>query len=616
MASDVSLAAALAAGTLSFLSPCVLPLVPPYLVYLAGTSLERLEDAEPEVLVRRDTVVAAALFVLGFSTVFILLGAGASVAGGLVRAYSNELAIIAGIAIIVMGLHFLGLTRISWLMREKRAAMPKPVGLWGAYGMGLAFAFGWTPCIGPILAAILAIAASEATLAKGAGLLAVYSLGLGIPFLLAALAGRGGRASSEARCGPGEGHVASVMRAPLTRLACVRSFGTLSPPGAGRGKGSRRRAGELGVAAVLVPLVDDVVDDFDVALGVVGDLAEHRIPGAGLERRRDLLGVGRAGLLDRVRPLLDRRIGVECVALGIDALVLELLDHRGGGRLLARVGPEGEQHAFAGRPGDRPELVGRDRIARDHLRLHALVAHLAKDQPGLRVVAADVDHIDRSCLELRHQRIEVLVALGIGLVELLLHAGLVERLLGLVGQAFAVGRLVLKTRAVLALVVLGHEVAGDRALLVVAAADPERVPQAAVREGWIGRGRGDLQHVALGIGLGGRDRGRRAIMAGHEGHPHAAEFFADGSGLLGIAGVIADLDGELLAHHAARRIDVGQGHLGAVLELLPERSILARHRAGHADLDGVLCERCARKRHAGGEYEAGKPQIFHAPLPE
>jgi cytochrome c-type biogenesis protein len=188
MASDVTLAAALAAGALSFLSPCVLPLVPPYLVYLAGTSLERLEDAKPEISVRSDAVIAAGLFVLGFSTVFVLLGAGASVAGGLLRAYANELAILAGLAIIAMGLHFLGLTRISWLMREKRAEIHKPVGLWGAYAMGLAFAFGWTPCIGPILAAILAVAASEATLAKGAGLLAVYSLGLGIPFILAALA--------------------------------------------------------------------------------------------------------------------------------------------------------------------------------------------------------------------------------------------------------------------------------------------------------------------------------------------------------------------------------------------------------------------------------------------
>ncbi len=188
MVSDVTLAAALAAGALSFLSPCVLPLVPPYLVYLAGTSLERLEDAGPEIGVRRAAVIAAGLFVLGFSTVFVLLGAGASVLGGLLRAYANELAILAGVAIIAMGLHFLGLTRISWLMREKRAEIRKPVGLWGAYAMGLAFAFGWTPCIGPILAAILAVAASEATLAKGAGLLAVYSLGLGIPFILAALA--------------------------------------------------------------------------------------------------------------------------------------------------------------------------------------------------------------------------------------------------------------------------------------------------------------------------------------------------------------------------------------------------------------------------------------------
>jgi cytochrome c-type biogenesis protein len=174
MASNVTIAAALTAGTLSFLSPCVLPLVPPYLVYLAGTSLERLADAERAAAVKRDTVVA--------------LGAGASVTGALLRAYSNALATLAGIAIIVMGLHFLGLTRIDLLMREKRAEMARPIGLWGAYVMGLAFAFGWTPCIGPILAAILAVAASEATIARGAGLLAVYSLGLGIPFVIAAFA--------------------------------------------------------------------------------------------------------------------------------------------------------------------------------------------------------------------------------------------------------------------------------------------------------------------------------------------------------------------------------------------------------------------------------------------
>jgi cytochrome c-type biogenesis protein len=188
MHSDVSIAAALVAGVVSFLSPCVLPLVPPYLVFLAGASLERFADKEPDRQVRRDTVAAALLFVLGFSTVFVALGASASALGALIRAYSGLLAIIAGIVIIVMGLHFLGLFRIALLMREKRAEMAKPVGLWGAYVMGLAFAFGWTPCIGPILAAILAVAASEQTVMRGAGLLAIYSLGLGIPFIIAAFA--------------------------------------------------------------------------------------------------------------------------------------------------------------------------------------------------------------------------------------------------------------------------------------------------------------------------------------------------------------------------------------------------------------------------------------------
>jgi cytochrome c-type biogenesis protein len=135
---------------------------------------------------RRAVMLSALMFVFGFSTVFVALGASASLIGGLIRAWSAELSIVAGIVIIVMGLHFLGLTRIGFLMREGRLPIPKPVGMWGAYVMGLAFAFGWTPCIGPILAAILSVAASEATVAKGAGLLAVYSAGLGIPFLIAA----------------------------------------------------------------------------------------------------------------------------------------------------------------------------------------------------------------------------------------------------------------------------------------------------------------------------------------------------------------------------------------------------------------------------------------------
>lgn len=185
---DVSVPAAVLAGLISFLSPCVLPLVPPYLVYLTGASIEHVANDEGLQASRRAVMSSALMFVLGFSTVFVALGASASLIGGLIRAWSAELSILAGIIIIIMGLHFLGLTRIGLLMREGRLPIPKPVGLWGAYVMGLAFAFGWTPCIGPILAAILSVAAAEATVAKGAMLLAVYSAGLGIPFLLAAFA--------------------------------------------------------------------------------------------------------------------------------------------------------------------------------------------------------------------------------------------------------------------------------------------------------------------------------------------------------------------------------------------------------------------------------------------
>jgi cytochrome c-type biogenesis protein len=187
MAGDVTIPAAAAAGLLSFLSPCVLPLVPPYLTFIAGTTIEDVAY-EKVGRARRDIFLAAVLFVLGFSSVFVALGATASFFGQILRAHIATLSLIAGIAIILMGLHFLGVVRFAFLYREKRVEVAKPLGLWGAYVMGLAFAFGWTPCIGPILAAILAIAASEQTAWRGAGLLAIYSLGLGVPFLLAAVA--------------------------------------------------------------------------------------------------------------------------------------------------------------------------------------------------------------------------------------------------------------------------------------------------------------------------------------------------------------------------------------------------------------------------------------------
>ena len=184
---DVSFAAALAAGLLSFLSPCVLPLVPPYLSFLAGTSLDELQ-AGGDWGVRRRAILTALLFVAGFSTVFVLLGATASALGQVIRQYLDVLSTVAGLAIIAMGLHFLGLFRIGLLYREARFTVDRSIDVWGAYLMGLAFAFGWTPCIGPVLAAILAVAGAEASVARGAALLAAYSAGLGLPFMAAALA--------------------------------------------------------------------------------------------------------------------------------------------------------------------------------------------------------------------------------------------------------------------------------------------------------------------------------------------------------------------------------------------------------------------------------------------
>lgn len=189
MALDVSYGAAALAGVISFLSPCVLPLVPPYLVFISGTSLDDLKNAEgaDEARNYQNVMLAAVAFVLGLATVFVALGASASYFGQLLRAYLPLLAQLAGVFIIIMGLNFLGLFKLSFLSREVRYHKEeKSVGLLGAYGIGMAFAFGWTPCIGPVLAAILSIAASTESVTKGASLLFVYSLGLGIPFLISA----------------------------------------------------------------------------------------------------------------------------------------------------------------------------------------------------------------------------------------------------------------------------------------------------------------------------------------------------------------------------------------------------------------------------------------------
>ncbi len=189
---DITYGGALVAGILSFLSPCVLPLVPPYLCFLGGVTLDQItDDAAQDPAISRRVFFSAVAFVLGFSTVFVGLGATATTFGQAIADHIEVLSKIAGGVIIILGLHFLGLFRIGLLFREARFHMDaKPAGLFGAYVIGLAFAFGWTPCVGPILAAILFIAGSEGTLASGMGLLATYSAGLGIPFLLAALAVR------------------------------------------------------------------------------------------------------------------------------------------------------------------------------------------------------------------------------------------------------------------------------------------------------------------------------------------------------------------------------------------------------------------------------------------
>jgi len=189
MGSSVSLFTAFVAGILSFISPCVLPIVPGYLSFISGVNVAELKDGErPAGLARRVGLTSLA-FVLGFSSVFVALGAAATMVGYTLQRYKRELAMVGGVVIIVLGLHTAGILPIKWLLYEKRAEVKsRPLGLLGAYVVGVAFAFGWTPCIGPILGAILLFASQQDTVGQGVLLLAAYSAGLGIPFVLSGLA--------------------------------------------------------------------------------------------------------------------------------------------------------------------------------------------------------------------------------------------------------------------------------------------------------------------------------------------------------------------------------------------------------------------------------------------
>ncbi len=180
-----SLLIALLAGVISFLSPCVLPIVPPYLAYMGGISMGEMTNQQRS---NRPVIVAALFFALGLSTVFIFLGFTASILGQMFLQYQRALGIAAGLVIILFGLHFLGLIRIPFLYKEARLdAGDRGGSAFGAYILGLAFAFGWTPCIGPILGAILSVAMQEDSVARGTLLMAVYAFGLGLPFVLAAI---------------------------------------------------------------------------------------------------------------------------------------------------------------------------------------------------------------------------------------------------------------------------------------------------------------------------------------------------------------------------------------------------------------------------------------------
>lgn len=185
---QVGYAAALLGGALSFLSPCVLPLIIPYLGFLGGVTLRAAPGGPVAVAPDRARVMVAALFfVLGFATVFTALGATASLVSQLLSDHLETVAVFAGLVLIAFGLHFAGLLRLSFLNYEKRFQVAeRPVSPLGAYVVGLAFAFGWTPCVGPVLAGILTIAAAADSAWQGAALLFAYALGIGIPFLLAA----------------------------------------------------------------------------------------------------------------------------------------------------------------------------------------------------------------------------------------------------------------------------------------------------------------------------------------------------------------------------------------------------------------------------------------------
>ncbi|MFQ5901024.1 MAG: cytochrome c biogenesis CcdA family protein [Thermodesulfobacteriota bacterium] len=187
---DVSIYLAFGAGFLSFISPCVLPLIPSYITFLTGISFEELTGDNNSAKIKSLILLNSIMFIMGFSIVFIAMGASISLLGSYFSVYQGILRKVGGVIMAIMGLHIIGVVNFRFLQREKRLHIfknNKSLGLLGSFFVGIGFAAGWTPCIGPILASILMVAGTSKTLGAGVGLLAVYSLGLAVPFLLVSL---------------------------------------------------------------------------------------------------------------------------------------------------------------------------------------------------------------------------------------------------------------------------------------------------------------------------------------------------------------------------------------------------------------------------------------------
>jgi cytochrome c-type biogenesis protein len=186
---EVTYIGAFIAGLLSFLSPCVLPLIPSYITYVTGLSFADLQAEHPSHIIRQKSILHSLAFICGFTIVFVLLGASATYIGSFLHNNAGTIRKVGGVLLVVLGIHVTGLIPLKFLLGEKRVSINhKPAGYAGSLLVGIAFAAGWTPCIGPILAAILAVAATEESVYQGIVLLLIYSLGLGVPFFISALA--------------------------------------------------------------------------------------------------------------------------------------------------------------------------------------------------------------------------------------------------------------------------------------------------------------------------------------------------------------------------------------------------------------------------------------------